>query len=93
MIGLKGERLITSTITRSDTVYLAVRDDRRIRIEGYATAEDAELAREGLRPGEESTVRAVGSRLEWFEEMAQAGAGKTRKGRAESEPVRGRADG
>lgn len=80
--------MIASTIKGSDAVYLAVRDDHRIRIEGYATAEDAERAREDLRPGEESAVRAVGSRLEWFEEMAQAGAGKTRKSRAEGEPVR-----
>ena len=76
---MKGERMIAASIHKSDAVYLAVRDDHRITVEGFPIAEDAERARADLRPGDESQVRAVGDGLDWFEEMAQAGAGRTRK--------------
>ena len=79
VIGLKGERLASSSIGFEDTVYLATRDEHRITIQGYHSAEDAEQARADLRPDVESQVRAVGARLPWLEEMAEAGPGKTRK--------------
>lgn len=79
VIGLKGERLVSSSIGFEDTVYLATRDGHRITIQGYRSAEEAEQARADLRPGVESRVMEVGKVLPWLAEMAEAGPGKTRK--------------
>lgn len=80
LIGLKGERMVDSSYTKADTVYLAWRDDRRISIRGFPTKEEAEAARAEIRGDVESTVRPLGASLEWFGQMAEAGAG--RSGRA-----------
>ena len=77
VIGLKGERILDSSIKDGDTHYLAWRDDRRISIEGYPSEEEAEAARRELRAGLDSTVRPVRTSLEWIEEAAKAGPGRT----------------
>lgn len=81
LIGLKGERMVDSSYTKADRFYLAWRDDRRISIRGFPTKEEAEEVRASLRGDVEAEVVPIGGPLGWFEEMAQAGAGKSGKSR------------
>ena len=81
VVGLKGERIADASFGDGDACYLAWRDDSRIHVRGYPSTGEAEEARAGLREGVESTVRQARTYLEWFDEAADAGLGKSGKAR------------